>query len=395
MRYGALCLLLPLGLLPLASSLDDAPGGRPVTSLHASQITAVMALGDSFIAGLGARFGHDGSSPPAPPPAATAASLPMIEDRGVSFATGMDAGATTLASLLEAFGSATIASGAIRGGSVGSRIASLCLPALDWCPPEALAHAPSIDACNGALSGATSASLPAQLAYVRRQAAALKDSPANPWLWTREHGVAPVAEWRLLTLFVGMNDICHHACRSRTRLAANFRRHVMAALREIRETLPQTLVNILLLPDASKIARLVNGEAGRARCITSRLGLLRALCPCAARGAPEDLALMQQAVRRFNEILLDTVRLVAPTAAFAITISPILRDTDVSQDVPTSFTSSLDCFHPSQLGQANLAKAIWRDLFRAPHERPTRMAVAEGDEVPLYQPSPTDRIQVS
>jgi phospholipase B1 len=58
-----------------------------------------------------------------------------------------------------------------------------------------------------------------------------------------ESGVVKPTDWKLLTVFIGSNDICH-SCTEVTSLPPAFSVNVLAAIERIRTSVPNVLVQI-------------------------------------------------------------------------------------------------------------------------------------------------------
>jgi hypothetical protein len=120
------------------NSCPKLPTRQPPTSVHnlrIDDIAVISALGDSIMAGFGAK-GHS-STPPT--------MNSTFENRGVSFSMGGDEGAVTLANLISLYNPKVI------GASVGDHIAEICYA--QWCLP--FNYWPKYDQLNAAQSGAT------------------------------------------------------------------------------------------------------------------------------------------------------------------------------------------------------------------------------------------------
>lgn len=94
-------------------------------------------------------------------------------------------------------------------------------------------YRPKIDILNAAQSGARSLNLFHQLDYIEN---ALKD--------LYESGRASPTDWKLLTFFIGSNDICH-SCTEITSLPPAFSVNVLAAVERIRTSMSNVLVQIV------------------------------------------------------------------------------------------------------------------------------------------------------
>lgn len=85
---------------------------------------------------------------------------------------------------------------------------------------------------NAAQSGARSLNLNHEIDYILDQ---LKD--------LYKFGQAEPTDWKLLTLFIGSNDICH-SCTEPTSLPPAFSVNILAAVERIRTSVSNVLVQI-------------------------------------------------------------------------------------------------------------------------------------------------------
>lgn len=81
--------------------------------------------------------------------------------------------------------------------------------------------------------------------------------------------------WKLVTLMIGPNDFCSDICYQKppAKIIDLHERHLLSALRTIRDNLPRTMVNVVTSPDVSTLVRM----RGRPlECVS----ILRFECPC-------------------------------------------------------------------------------------------------------------------
>ena len=76
---------------------------------------------------------------------------------------------------------------------------------------------------------------------------------------------------------------------------------------------------------------------------------------------------------------------------FVVLLSPVLKELNFTTDFHPSFSSSFDCAHPSTIGHAHIATALWNQLF-LPSDK--KLETAFKLPMDLYCPSKEDVIQV-
>jgi len=182
-----------------------------------------LALGDSITAAFGAKGRHGG----------------FHEARGLSWTIGGDEGATTLQNFIKQH------KPNLTGYSLGSRETSLC-----WGPVCRDVHRQRHDQLNGALSGL----------MIR-----------NVWYDQLDHledqlitmGIDAESSWKVLTLFVGANDLCV-VCRMKKRFnRSEYGESRRRILGEIRLRFPCTMLtlNVVELFNVSAIYRATEDQA--------------------------------------------------------------------------------------------------------------------------------------
>jgi lysophospholipase L1-like esterase len=102
-------------------------------------------------------------------------------------------------------------------------------------------HVPKHDVLNGALSGAMLKNVVREeLDYLLEEMAGLQ-------------GVDVAASWKVLTLFIGANDVCVACHKFRKMDASEWERNLRITLDTIRERVPRVLVNVVELFNVSNI----------------------------------------------------------------------------------------------------------------------------------------------
>ncbi|PJF16852.1 hypothetical protein PSACC_03346 [Paramicrosporidium saccamoebae] len=310
---------------------------KDIGDLRPDDIGVIMALGDSVTAGFGAKL------------ISILDTNILQEYRGLSFSIGGDPNAPTIGNFIKHYRPDLV------GQSRGNHFIELCYDGV-FCAPDELAYRPKQDVFNAALSGAISATLGLETRYLLGQV-------------VRHHAVNVTTDWKMLTLFIGNNELCHTSCDSREDgepgTASDFELRVIATLDIIQQRLPRTLVNILLLPDMSQVEYFANNHI---RCVHARR-LLASICPCAMKKGEAGRWAMRRAAADYNERLkgiatrfnLQAKKSASETGKardFAVIITPVMKDMDIRNDVPAHFAAKLDCFHPSATAHRSLAMAV-------------------------------------
>ncbi|XP_037393614.1 phospholipase B1, membrane-associated-like isoform X2 [Pygocentrus nattereri] len=298
------------------------PSNTPPTSVHAlrpADIQVVAALGDSLTTGNGV-----GSSP--------YNLLDVITQyRGLSWSVGGDQNlstVTTLPNILREFNPA-LTGFSVDKGKEGTSQAFL----------------------NQAVAGATSVDM-------LRQAQALVSRMKN------DSRIDFHSDWKVITLFIGGNDLCDSCQNSLYYSAENFVKRVQEALDYLHSEVPRAVVN--LVEPIHIIPLRGMHQDSSLNCPT---WLVRILCPCVIlpkNGSKElqDLDDLNRAYQRGLVDLVDSGRY-DTHSNFTVVLQPLLRDLTLpyTDGRPDRLFFSPDCFHLSQKAHTLMARGLWNNML--------------------------------
>ena len=291
------------------SQVNALPSATNVHELRPTDVRVIGAIGDSMTAALFAKVsGVLGLLP-------SFIDKHLLEYRGVSWSIGGDSGVTTLPNLIKRY-NPSLSGYSVKTGKEGTSNA----------------------AYNFAVSGAVASDLlgQAQLLVNRIRSDNLEN------------------EWKVITVFIGGNDLCA-ICKDKVKFSKeNFYKHLTAAIDKLSE-LKKVFINLVETVEISKVATLP----------TFGCKILRELikvfekCLC----VDKDLSGYQ---REYIEEIIKVENyyneLVPVRDDFVVVVQPFFGKTTIPSVNPTSYFSP-DCFHLSQKGHLQASVALWNNML--------------------------------
>ncbi|XP_008564631.1 PREDICTED: phospholipase B1, membrane-associated [Galeopterus variegatus] len=192
-------------------------------------------------------------------------------------------------------------------------------------------------------------------------------------------------DWKLVTLFIGGNDLCHYCENRVTYPAREYIKHIEKALDILYEKLPRVFVNVVEVMD---MAVLHQGQRGNCVVLATQ-----SECSCLkhSQNSPEMLELkkvnwnFQSAISRFSYW-----RQYLQREDFAVVVQPFFRNTllPLNEKGTADLTFfSKDCFYFSERGHAQMAIALWNNMLE-PVGRKTTFNNFSHSRAQLKCPSP-------
>ncbi|XP_025976943.1 phospholipase B1, membrane-associated [Dromaius novaehollandiae] len=298
---------------------SSSPSAASVHALKPADVKIIAALGDSLTAGIGI--------------ASDSLMDLSTEYRGLSWSIGGDASledVTTLPNIFREFNAK------IMGYSTGT-----------GCANESDAF------LNQAVPGAEAEQLPDQARTLLRL---MKTDPRIDFN----------ADWKIITVHIGSNDLCNYCKDPDHYSAVNFTRRIQETLDILHEQVPKALVNLVEVTDLLPLRQLFVDT--QVQCPTS---LADYLCSCVLLGEEnsQNVTMVREATRAYQlsiQKLVESGRY-DTHENFTVVLQSFLQNPKIPLNEdghPDISYFAPDCFHPSQKGHSQLARALWNAMFQ-------------------------------
>ena len=229
---------------------------------------------------------------------------------------------------------------------------------------------------NAAVSMAKVQALPEQVVYLKQQL-----------LTKYADTISFENDWKLLTIFIGANNICVCCNNETSGQPAFFEKQLRLVLQEVTDTIPKVFVNIMTIFNISQV-----WDEGHTHDYCDFVEHHVNECPCLnddRNGA--NLKAMDEHSRLFNAI---TYKVAAEFSAlnndtFTVVVQPAVENLEFVQ-YGEAFLSDLDCFHPSYHADVGIGVGLWNNMFAPPAEKKSNLHLKD---MKIYCPTATDVIQ--
>lgn len=174
------------------------------------------------------------------------------------------------------------------------------------------------------------------------------------------------ADWKLITVHIGANDLCNY-CKDPVHYSAgNYTKRIQETLDILHKEVPKALVSLVDVVDVLPLRRLYVDTP--LQCPTY---LADYMCSCVLTGEEnsENLTMVREATKAYQlgiQRLIESGRY-DTHENFTVVIQPFLQNVAIPLDQdgnPDVSYFSPDCFHPSQKGHSQLARALWNAVLQ-------------------------------
>ncbi|XP_034436673.1 phospholipase B1, membrane-associated-like [Hippoglossus hippoglossus] len=170
-------------------------------------------------------------------------------------------------------------------------------------------------------------------------------------------------DWKLVTIFVGGNDLCHYCIDQNTLSPKNYSHNLKVGLDMLHKEVPRLLVNVVEIFEILPF-KTVHGKSVACSLVP------RTSCPCVINPIENSPELDE--IKRINhEYQIEIQHLISGDRYegkedFAVVLQPFLHNsfiphTGKGEADPSFF--SVDCFHVSERAHAEMAIALWNNML--------------------------------
>ncbi|XP_060710482.1 phospholipase B1, membrane-associated-like [Hemiscyllium ocellatum] len=172
-------------------------------------------------------------------------------------------------------------------------------------------------------------------------------------------------DWKIITLFIGGNDLCE-CCKDPSKYSPeNFTNSIQTALDFLHNEVPRAFVNLVTVLNILPLRELFTNTG-----VNCPRFLLKMLCECVIN--PQDNSIQLEKLQALNRKYQERTHKLVESGRydtkedFTVVIQPFLENIEIPRDkngLPDRTYFSPDCFHFSLKGHSQAARGLWNNLL--------------------------------
>eukprot|EP01091_Cochliopodium_minus_P004205 TRINITY_DN14101_c0_g1_i1.p1 TRINITY_DN14101_c0_g1~~TRINITY_DN14101_c0_g1_i1.p1 ORF type:complete len:428 (-),score=115.74 TRINITY_DN14101_c0_g1_i1:66-1310(-) len=191
--------------------------------------------------------------------------------------------------------------------------------------------------------------------------------------------------YKLLTLFIGGNDLCDACNNWDYYSSANYETRLREAVNYISANFPNTILNLVPVIDVSELFQLKSG-------LCTLLHAFECKCGTADAATRKQVSILQMAYVEAAGRIANDPKYTSDN--FTVVLQPFMTKTFVPQlnGAPDMSFFAMDCFHLSEKGHQAATVPLWNNMNE---KLGSKEAFWEGPKEKIHCPSPNDFIWTS
>ncbi|XP_033102857.1 phospholipase B1, membrane-associated-like [Anneissia japonica] len=167
------------------------------------------------------------------------------------------------------------------------------------------------------------------------------------------------SDWKIVTIFIGGNDLCQSCKKPEERTAENYVANIEKALKVLHDELPRTFVNLVGILNIASIRELRTP-------VCFALHLVECPCPLGSQLRLEKVVHLNKQYQAFLQSTIESGKY-DNKEDFTVVYQPMFHNSDVPRletGAPDLSFFAPDCFHFSAIGHAAGAIALWNNMIQ-------------------------------
>ena len=183
-------------------------------------------------------------------------------------------------------------------------------------------------------------------------------------------------DWKLVTVYIGGNDVCKDACISNDTVEDRIG-DVAASLDYLSDNLPRTFVNLVQIVHIGDFQSAIVQSSYSQICLNF---FSVEICPCGEFGQLSLGEQFEELIADYRQGIQDLADMYADSDTFTVVFQPYQTDVEFADDPDAVLeVSAVDCSHLSPEGNRQFAIGLWNNMLERVGEKSTvsRLPITE------------------